>query len=158
LVTYLATQSTAPAWQLVGAPIQLNLKKEQADMTYTVTDSLGKVEEYKARKEGETAVLESKPIASHGIYELKAKDSPNTPSRYFAFNVNPAESDLKALTSDQVKKMAERFGAGFADSFESYEKLDRTRRHGVEFWQPFLLALLVLLFLEVLLQQRIARG
>ena len=158
LVTYLATQSTAPAWQLVGAPLQLNLKKDQVEVAFTLTDSLGKVDEYKSRKEGEAALLESRPIASPGVYELKVKDNPAAPSRLFAFNVNPAESDLKTLSSDKVKTMAERLGAGFADSFESYEKLDRTRRHGVEFWQPFLLALVVLLFLEVLLQQRIARG
>ena len=156
LVTYLATQSTTPAWQFVGAPLQINLKKEQADVDYTLTDSIGKVDDYKSRREGEVALLESKPIATPGVYELRQKNAEAAPARLFAFNVNPAESQLRTLSSDQVRKMAERFGAGFAESYDGYEKLDRTRRHGAEFWQPFLLALLGLLFFEVLLQQRIA--
>ena len=156
LVTYLATQSTTPAWQFVGAPLQINLKKEQADVEYTLTDAIGKVDEYKSRREGDAALLESKPIATPGVYELRQKNAEAAPPRLFAFNVNPAESQLRTLSSDQVRKMAERFGAGFAESFDGYEKLDRTRRHGAEFWQPFLLALLALLFFEVLLQQRIA--
>jgi hypothetical protein len=44
------------------------------------------------------------------------------------------------------------------DSIDSWQKLDRTRRHGSELWQPFLIGLIGLLFLEVLLQQRIAKG
>lgn len=156
LVTYLATQSTTPAWQFVGAPLQVNLKKEQADVDFTLADPLGKTEDIKSRKEGEAALLETKPITSPGVYELKQKNAAAAPPRLFAFNVNPAESQLRTLSSEDVRKMAARLGAGFAESFDSYEKLDRERRHGAEFWQPFLLALLVLLFFEVLLQQRIS--
>jgi len=156
LVTYLATQSTTPAWQFVGAPLQINLKKEQAEVEYTLTDSVGKVDDYKSRREGEAALLESKPVTAPGVYELRQKNAEASPPRLFAFNVNPAESQLRALPPEQVRKMAERFGAGFAESFDGYEKLDRTRRHGAEFWQPFLLVLLALLFFEVLLQQRIS--
>ncbi len=156
LVTYLATQSTTPAWQFVGAPLQINLKKEQADVDYTLTDSIGKADDYKSRREGEAALLESKPIATPGVYELRPKNAEAAPPRLFAFNVNPAESQLRTLPPDQVRRLAERFGAGYAESFDGYEKLDRTRRHGAEFWQPFLLALLALLFFEVLLQQRIS--
>ncbi len=156
LVTYLATQSTTPAWQFVGAPLQINLKKEQADVDYTLTDSIGKADDYKSLREGEAALLESKPIATPGVYELRPKNAEAAPPRLFAFNVNPAESQLRTLPPDQVRRLAERFGAGYAESFDGYEKLDRTRRHGAEFWQPFLLALLALLFFEVLLQQRIS--
>ena len=59
--------------------------------------------------------------------------------------------------ADQVAG-ADRHEAAFADSLPSYQSLDRTRRHGSELWQPLLIGLLALLFLEVLLQQRIARG
>ena len=158
LATYLATQSTTPAWQLVGTSLRLNLKKEQAAAAYAFTDPLGKSEEIKTNRDGETALLETKPVATSGVHELQPVGASGVPPRLFAFNVNPAESDLRPLPVEQVRKLAERLGAGFADSFDSYQKLDRTRRHGAEFWQPFLLALLVLLFFEVLLQQRIAKG
>ena len=40
----------------------------------------------------------------------------------------------------------------------AYERLDRSRRHGSEIWQPLLLLLLGLMFGEVFLQQRIAKA
>lgn len=156
LVTYLATQSAAAASQLVGSPLRVNLGKELADLEFTIEDATGKIDTIKSKREGDSTVAESKPVASPGIYEFKQASSSAQPRR-FAFNLNPAESNLKTLAAAQVQKIAERHGAGYADSFESYEKLDRERRHGSEIWQGFLLALLLLLFFEVLLQQRISR-
>ena len=74
-----------------------------------------------------------------------------------AFNVNPAESDLRPMAASDVQKVAQRYEAPVVENFEAYQRVDRSRRHGTELWQPFLLALLALLFIEVLLQQRIAR-
>jgi hypothetical protein len=158
LVTHLATQSTAPAWQLVGSPLRLNLKKEQGEQTFVITDATGKSEDVKAIREGESALLESRPLTTPGIVEYQNKNLPQDTARKLAFNVNPAESDLTPLPAEQVRKLAERFGAGYVESFDDYQKLDRTRRHGTEVWQMFLILLLALLFFEVLLQQRIARG
>jgi hypothetical protein len=108
----------------------------------------------KVKGEGEQALLESKAITTPGIYKLTQGNE----TRLLAYNLDPAESNLAPLPADKVKALADRHEAAFVDSFESWQKLDRTRRHGSELWQPFLMALLALLFLEVLLQQRIARG
>ena len=89
------------------------------------------------------------------MYSIKGGDSGEP--RRFAFNVNPAESDLKPLPVSELQKVAQRYEAPVVESFESYQNVDRSRRHGTELWQPFLLVLLALLFFEVLLQQRIAR-
>lgn len=158
LVAYLATQGATPAWQLVGSPLRIALKKDQAGHEYAFTDPAGKSHDLTSEREGEGVVLASPPVSTSGVAEYASKAVPDAARKKIAFNLNTAESNLKPLAPEQVRKLAERFGAGYADSFESYQKLDRGRRHGSEIWQAFLLALLALLFFEVLLQQRISRG
>lgn len=155
LVSYLATQNTAPAWQRVGTPLRLTLTKSDADTDYTLRDPSGQTQILKPHKEADLVILESPPILQSGIFQLsRAGAAP----ALLAYNVDPAESDLTSLPAEEVKRMAERHQAAYVDSFEAYAKLDSGRRHGSELWQPFLLALLALLFFEVLLQQRIAKG
>jgi hypothetical protein len=76
----------------------------------------------------------------------------------FAFNVDAAESDVKALPATEVSALGQRLGAAVVDTVEAYQRLDQGRRFGAEVWQAVLVALLVLLFVEVLLQQRIGRA
>ncbi|MEN3940759.1 BatA domain-containing protein [Prosthecobacter sp. SYSU 5D2] len=154
LVTYLATQSAVTAWAEVGKPLRLALPKETAGQTYTLQGPTGQTQELKVKADGEQGLLESPAITAPGIYRLTQGNR----TRLLAYNLDAAESNLAALPADQVKKLAERYDAAFVESFDAWQKLDRTRRHGSELWQPFLLGLLALLFFEVLLQQRIARG
>jgi len=156
LTTYLATEGSAPAWQLVGTPIRLNLAKDLLNAEYTLRDPTGQTQKLTPRKEGDNILLESPPIAQPGIFQLTRTGS-DKPT-FHAFNVDGTESNLKALSTADIQKIATRHEASFADNLQSYQKLDRTRRHGSELWQPLLIALLALLFFEVLLQQRIAKG
>lgn len=156
LTTYLATEGSAPAWQLVGTTLHLPLEKAELGAEFTLRDPTGQMQTLKSQQEGDKVFVQSPPIAQPGIFALQRVGSEKT--SYLAFNTDNNESDLKALPSDQIKKIAERHEAAFADSLPSYQALDRTRRHGSELWQPLLIALLALLFFEVLLQQRIARG
>lgn len=156
LTTYLATEGSAPAWQLVGTTLHLPLEKAELGAEFTLRDPTGQMQTLKSQQEGDKVFVQSPPIAQPGIFVLQRIGSEKT--SYLAFNTDNNESDLKALPSDQIKKIAERHEAAFADSLPSYQALDRTRRHGSELWQPLLIALLALLFFEVLLQQRIARG
>jgi hypothetical protein len=154
LVTYLATQSTVSGWDAVGQPLRLVLGKETVGREYTLQNPVGQIQSLKVTAEGERGLLESKPITAPGIYRLTSGPQ----SRLLAFNVDPAESNLTPLPADKVRDLAARHDAAYVDSFDAWQKLDRSRRHGNELWQPFLIALLGLLFMEVLLQQRIARG
>ncbi len=156
LTTYLATEGSAPAWQLVGTTLHLPLEKAELGAEFTLQDPTGQMQTLKSQQEGDKVFVQSPPIAQPGIFVLQRVGSEKT--SYLAFNTDNNESDLKALPNDQIKKIAERHEAAFADSLPSYQALDRTRRHGSELWQPLLIALLALLFFEVLLQQRIARG
>jgi hypothetical protein len=154
LVTYLATQSAISAWDQVGAPLRIVFPKERLGVEYTLRDPTGQTQTIKVKADGDKSLLESNPIAAPGIYKLTQGNE----TRLLAYNLDPAESNLKPLPADKVKALADRHNAAFVESFDGWQKLDRTRRHGSELWQPFLIALLALLFFEVLLQQRIARG
>lgn len=168
MMIHLATRSTTSAWHLVGKSTRISLPSDQAGKAFTLTDPLGKQTELKSQGEKDDAFIEIPTTNTPGIFQVipgapPADGSPTpqadpTTVRRLAFNVDSAESDLTLLPAADVEKIATRFGAGFAEDFDSYTKLDRTRRVGSEVWQPFLLALLALLFFEVLLQQRIARG
>ncbi len=156
LTTYLATEGSAPAWQLVGSTIRLNLEKTDLGAEFTLRDPTGQTQTLKSQQEGDKVFVQSPPIAQPGIFQLQRVGSDKT--SFHAFNTDNTESDLKPLPADQIKKIADRHEASFADSLPGYQALDRSRRHGSELWQPLLIALLALLFFEVLLQQRIAKG
>lgn len=154
LVTHLATQSTVSAWDAVGAPLRVVLPKDRVGVEYTLRGPTGLEQVLRVKADGDKALLESPLITTPGIHRL----TQGAQTRLLAYNLDPAESALAPLPVEQVRKLAERHQASFVESFEDWQKLDRTRRHGSELWQPFLLGLLALLFVEVLLQQRIARG
>ncbi|HEY1081261.1 MAG TPA: hypothetical protein VGE29_03310, partial [Prosthecobacter sp.] len=154
LVTYLATQNTVTAWNSVGSPLNLVLPKEKDGLEYTLRDPSGQTQVLNTKGEEGHAVLTAPPVAMAGVFRL----TQGTENRLLAFNLDPAESNLSPLPADKVKQLAARYDAAFVDSLDAWQKLDRTRRHGSELWQPFLLGLLVLLFAEVLLQQRISRA
>lgn len=156
LTTYLATEGSAPAWQLVGTTLRMSLEKADLGAEFTLRDPTGQTQTLKSQQEGDKVFVQSPPIAQPGIFTLQRAGTEK--ATLLAFNTDNTESDLKQLPADQIKKIAERHEASFADSLQAYQSLDRTRRHGSELWQPLLIALLVLLFFEVLLQQRISRG
>lgn len=160
LVTYLATQSAAPQSQSCGTMLRATLNKEQGKETFILTDPLSQTHELKpvTDKDGNVYV-DYAATQQAGLYELRASNAAKTAlPRRFAFNLNPAESDLTLLAGGKVHDTATRLGAAYAENNDDYDRLDRSRRHGSEIWQPLLFLLLALLFLEVFLQQRISRA
>jgi hypothetical protein len=156
LCSYLATRDSATNAGTVGDSVRIGLEQGTGEEVFALTQPDGKTSEVKARKETSGVIVESPPVKAAGVYEL-APQAGGT-ARKFAFNVDAAESDLKALTAGEVSTLGQRLGADVVDSVESYQRLDRSRRFGAEIWQIFLLILLVLLFGEVLLEQRISKA
>lgn len=156
LTTYLATEGSSPAWQLVGTSLRIPLEKADLGAEFALQDPIGQTTTLKSQQEGGKVYVQSLPVSQPGIFTLQRTGTDKR--TLLAFNTDNHESDLKALPAGDIKKIATRHEAGFADSLPAYQGLDRTRRHGSELWQPLLIALLGLLFFEVVLQQRIARG
>lgn len=157
LVSHLATRGAAASASPVGEPVRLGLEEGSGNETFALSSPSGEVEDLTARKEAAGVLVESRRVELPGVYELKPKTGGGE-ARKFAFNVDPSESDLKALTSGEVTSLAGRLGVDAVESVDAYQKLDRSRRFGAELWQAALLVLLVLLFAEVLLEQRISRA
>jgi hypothetical protein len=160
LVTYLATQSAAPQFQFCGTTLRAAVATTDAATPHTITDPLNQIHELKPVLDTDkTAYVNFSSTQHPGLYELRRENGTrNQPPRRFAFNLNPAESNLTALPPAKTRDLATRLGAGFATTYDEYERLDRSRRHGSEVWQPVLLVLLLGLFGEVFLQQRIAKA
>lgn len=155
LVTHLATQSTTRAWHPVGEPWQLDLPDgASAGGDFTLRGPTGETRPVALKTENGRTFAATPPLTAPGIYQL----SRGQETRLLACNLDPAESALAVLPAERVRQLADRHNAAFVDSFAAWQNLDRSRRHGSELWQPLLLLLLALLFLEVLLQQRIARA
>jgi hypothetical protein len=158
LVTYLATQNAVPQSSLCGTALRVNLPPEQATDDYVLTDPLNQLHDLSPQKDKEGIHLDYPDTSQPGVYELRRKRAPKEEPRRFAFHLDPAESDLTPLPASKARDIAQHANAGYAESFDAYAQLDRTRRHGAEIWQPMLLALLGLMFAEVFLQQRISRA
>lgn len=160
LVTYLATQNTAPQYQLCGATLRAAVDSTQEKATFLLMDPLSRVHELNSQADEEGNVfVDYHQTFVPGVYELRSKaGSPSEPVKKFAFNLNPAESALATFPPEKVREMAGRLDASYAASEDEYARLDRSRRHGTELWQPILLLLLLFLFGEVFLQQRISRA
>ncbi len=158
LVSYLSAPTADKSSQLIGSSVQLGLPQGRGDEVFVLTDPAGKANEIKARKETNGVVVQSAATSEPGVYDLRAKGASDDVAHKVAVNVDTSKSELKPLPSSDVQKLATRYEAGYANSIESYQKLDHTRRHGTEVWQIFLMCLLGLLFLEVLLEQRIAKA
>ncbi|TLD69058.1 VWA domain-containing protein [Phragmitibacter flavus] len=164
LITHLATQNTPPQYQRTGNQLQLDLTEDQAKQPLQLIDPHHQAHDLKPVKNSGNE-NENQPAITYkdtflpGLYELRpAKTTDTTPIRRFAFNPDPAESNLATLSSDQTRQIAERLGASFASDYDTFEKIDHSRRFGSEIWQPILLLVLFFLFAEVFLQQRIARA
>jgi hypothetical protein len=160
LVTYLATQSAAPQFQWCGTALRVPVGKTEAAMAHTVTDPLNQSHELKpVLDRDKSAYIDFTKTQQPGLYELRSNTAAkNQQSRKFAFNLNPAESNLAAMPPTKTRDVATRLGAGYAASFDEYERLDRSRRHGSEVWKLVLALLLLGLFGEVFLQQRISKA
>jgi hypothetical protein len=149
LTAWLATQDTESSAHLIGSAPALSLSESQATQPFTLTDPLGQPSEVKP----ESATLALPALTQPGLYQLQSADPKTT--RRLAVNLDPAESNLAPLSPTELTDLATRLNAQTATDFDTYQRLDRTRRLGIEVWQPLLLALLALLFFEVLLQQHI---
>lgn len=74
-----------------------------------------------------------------------------------AVNARPEESDLAPLSDSALAGIAERLEADVQDSAEAFWQAETIKQTGREIWRWMLLALVVFLFAELLLQQSLTR-
>lgn len=154
LVAHLANQAWDQRGGVVGETLSLRLPDGSAVEQAEFTTPSGKTLTLKPRKLKEQSLLDLPILSEPGIHRLAL----GAEQKWIACNLDPRESNHGLLDQGALEALAKQNQAQIANSPESWERLDRGRRHGSELWQPALMALLILLFAEVLLQQRIARG
>ena len=69
-------------------------------------------------------------------------------------NTSSKESDLKLLDDTEFAALARAMQAEAVSSSEQYLQLDKRRRFGRDVWKSLLAAVLALILIEILLQQR----
>ncbi len=154
LVTYLASKVLPPRNVDVGKPVAAFLPAADAGRKAILTDPDGKAREVAIQAKGTRAFAEFSDTQKPGLYVL---DAPNNNRIHFVVNVDRKESDLSQLSEADVQGVAKAMGASVMKSFNEYHALDQERRFGQEIWQGLLVAVLALVFLEMLLEQAFAR-
>lgn len=105
------------------------------------------------KKEGH-AIAQYAQTQRAGIYTLTP---PEGAPIYYVVNTSRKESDLRRLSTKEIAAFGLSHGVAIVHSMDEYRRVEKTRRFGTEVWKPLLWVLLVLCFLEVLLQQHFAR-
>ncbi len=92
-----------------------------------------------------------------GIYRV-SRGQGNQPESLFAVNLPAAESKPQTLATSELQELARALDATQASTTATYFARESLRNNGRELWRILILALVVGLFVELWLQQRIARG
>jgi len=155
LVTYAATRNAAPRNVELGRPMVADLpgKPDNARAQWLTPD--GTRIDRPIEQRGERYVCELPDTVQPGYYRLM---TPGNPPMLFASNAPRDESELDALSGEELEALAESLGADLVADAEQYAALDATRRHGTPVWRMVWVGLLALLFGELFLQQWFGKG
>lgn len=128
----------------------------------TVLSPLGQRYPLTATTLASQATIEFSETQYPGAYTLQFGDSVAMPqsqqSEYFVARAAASESELGTLTDDEVLQSASRLGADVFHSIDDFLQVEQERQFGREIWRFLLLALVLLLFGEIWLQQRLSRA
>lgn len=155
LVTYLASKFDPPRNVDVGRPLVAALPAKFADKTLELTDPEGAKHKLKAAASAGRSLVQFDQTKRPGLYLL---ETPDKSLIHFVVNTTRTESDLAQLSAEEIKAVAKPWNATVVKSWDEYKSLEQRRRFGREIWRPFLWALLVLIFLELWLEQRVSRS
>jgi hypothetical protein len=155
LVVYLATNIEPPRNVDAGQPLVAFVPENLVDQPLTLVDPDGGKVNVKPISRSGRGVVEHANTRRPGLYIL---NMPEAPPVHFVVNTPRTESDLNQVTDEELAKIAESMNASVVRSADEYAVIDAERRHGREIWKTLLLVLLGLVFAELYLQQRFAKG
>jgi hypothetical protein len=155
LSVYLASTVYPPRNLEVGCPLVALLPVGDAGKKASLATPDGVAVEVPIIKKGDRGVVEFGKTQRPGLYTLS---SPGGSPIHFVVNASRRESDLQKLSDKEIKDLAAQHGVALVRSGAEYKALESSRRFGREFWKSLLWVLLGLTFLELVLQQRFARG
>ena len=155
LCTYLASSVMPPRNLDVGEEIVAHFPVTAAGKELTLKDSLDQEHTILVEASGGRGVARFTGTQRPGLYTLEGPDGRPV---HFVVNTGRAESDLEQLTGEERETVAEGLRAKLVSSLDEYRELDHSRRYGQEIWKPIFWLVLAILFFELWLERRMARG
>lgn len=154
LIAYLASGTDGTRNGMVGEPLVKPLPLAEAARKVTISDPGGAKNSVKplVDERGATITLEKPEKA--GFYRL---DVQNGTQDVFAVNRNVAESDLRSLNQDGLKKILSGFQWSWIALNEDLLSALTRARTGVELWRHLLLGAIFLMVVETMLAQMFGR-
>jgi len=154
LVTTMASQIMPPRNLRTGDTAVAILPADSQGISLSLTSPDGTRHTVRPAERGPHCVVEFDQTQQPGVYTLTTHDGRPL---HFVAETSRSESDLRSLDDEKLESLANELGADLVQSSDEYLALERTRRHGREVWRYGLLAVLGLMLIEVVLQQRFAR-
>lgn len=155
LVTTMASQVMPSRNLQTGEPLVAVLPGDAAGLPLSLASPDGLLHTVHPVARGTSSVVQFDRTAQPGVYTLTGSEGETI---HFVAQAPRIESDLRTLTRDELDAVAAELGADVVESAPEFLALERTRRHGREIWRFLLLAILLLMFSELYLQQRFARA
>ena len=161
IASYLADQVTPPRNLPAGATFTHYLPEKDAGKKLTVKTPDGSSYLVKATRRGTQAVAEFSETREPGTYEMSGEGI--NAIKFVALASN-RESLLERMSKEEILAT----GSGISESvdyiyaseenpLEKYLELDANRTFGREMWKYLLIAVVALIFLEVILQRIFGR-
>jgi hypothetical protein len=154
LVTTMASGVSPPRNIATGDPAVVLFPDADTPQTLSVVTPDGSRRALQTVTQGNSQLARFEATQRPGIYEVSM---PSTETLHFVAETSREESDLSVLAKTELETLSKSLNAALLTSPKEYLEQDRLRRHGQEIWKLVLMALLVLMFLELVLQQRFAR-
>lgn len=154
LVAYLAGGTDGTRNGMVGDPLVKPIPLAEAGRKVTIADPAGAKTSVKPLVDERGATVTLERPAKAGFYRL---DVQNGTQDVFAVNRNVAESDLRSLSREALKKVLTGFEWGWVGLNEDLVGALTRARQGVELWRHLLFTALILMVLETMLAQVFGR-
>jgi hypothetical protein len=161
ITTYLADQVTPPRNLPAGATFTHYLPEKEAGTKLTVQTPDGSAYVVKAVKRGTQAVAEFSETREPGTYEMSGEGIGKIK---FVALASTRESLLERMSKEEIlsagaelSQTVDYIDASEKDALSEYLELDGNRTYGREMWKYLLLAVVLLIFLEVILQRVFGR-
>lgn len=155
IVTTAASRLSPPRNIQTGEPASAIIRTESKEARVSIETPTGTKRTIQTTERGSDRLARFDGTRRPGVYKMML---PESETIHFVASTSRDESDLRIYDQIKLDATANELGASVVKSSEEYLKQDRLRRHGREIWKYILAALLVLMFCELVLQQRFARA
>ena len=155
LCVHLASTVNPPRNLEIGRSIVSFLPVTAAGKKALLTAPDGTTAEMPVVKKDERGVVETAPLYQPGLYTLQP---PGGQPIHYVVNSDRRESDLARLADTEIAEFAKAHSVAVVHSSAEFRENEHRQRFGQELWKWALLALLVLIFLELILQRLFARA